>query len=67
MLISKLNYSNELKINTVCPRSLDPIHIVTYNIKWVKTSWTVPEKIQFLHIESGWQSHNPDYCIKHNY
>ena len=25
---------------TVCPRSLDPIYVVTSNIKWVKTSWT---------------------------
>ena len=25
---------------TVCPRSLDPIYLVTYCIKWVKTSWT---------------------------
>ena len=25
---------------TVCPRSLDPLYIVTYYIKWVKTSWT---------------------------
>ena len=24
----------------VCPRSLDPIYIVTYCIKWVKTYWT---------------------------
>ena len=26
---------------TACPRSLDPICIVTYCIKWGKTSWTV--------------------------
>ena len=24
----------------VCPKSLDPFYIVTYYIKWVKTSWT---------------------------
>ena len=29
---------------TVCPRSLDPFHIVTYNIKGVKTSWTYSSK-----------------------
>ena len=29
-----------LKAATVCPRSLDPIYIVTYFTKWVKTSWT---------------------------
>ena len=28
------------KIVTVCPRSLDPINIVTYDIKLDKTSWT---------------------------
>ena len=26
--------------NTVCPRSSDPIYIVSYYIKWVTTSWT---------------------------
>ena len=25
--------------NTVRPKSLDPIHIVTSDIKWVKTYW----------------------------
>ena len=24
----------------VCPRSIEPFYIVTYYIKWVKTSWT---------------------------
>ena len=28
------------KIYTVCSKSLDPFYIVTYYIKWVKTSWT---------------------------
>ena len=26
--------------HTVCPRSLDPIHLLTCFIKWAKTSWT---------------------------
>ena len=26
--------------NTVCPRSSDPLYIVTYDKKWVTTSWT---------------------------
>ena len=26
--------------DTICPRSSDPIHIVTYYIRWVITSWT---------------------------
>ena len=33
---------NRLKIPpsaTVCQRSLDPSYIVTYDDKWVKTSW----------------------------
>ena len=25
---------------TVCQRNIDPTHIVTYHIKWVKDSWT---------------------------
>ena len=25
---------------TVCPGSSDPFYVVTYNIKWVTTSWT---------------------------
>ena len=25
---------------TVCPRSLDPLHIVSCHIKWAMTSWT---------------------------
>ena len=33
-----------------CPRSLDPFHIITYNIKWVKTSWT--HSIYEKHISS---------------
>ena len=24
----------------ICPRSPDPFYMVTYNIKWVETSWT---------------------------
>ena len=31
---------NTAKVFTVCPRSLDPCYIVSYYIKWVKTSWT---------------------------
>ena len=27
-------------LNTVCPKSSDPFHIVSYYIKWVTTSWT---------------------------
>ena len=25
---------------TVCPKSSDPFHIISYYIKWVTTSWT---------------------------
>ena len=28
------------RYSTVCPGSSDPFYIVTYNIKWVTTSWT---------------------------
>ena len=33
-------FSNEYIVHTVCPRSSDPFHVVTYYIKWVITSWT---------------------------
>ena len=26
--------------STVCPRSSDPFHVVTYYIQWANTSWT---------------------------
>ena len=26
--------------STICPRSSDPFHIVTYYIKWITNSWT---------------------------
>ena len=32
--------SNFVLSHTVCPRSLDPIYIVSNYIKWFKTSWT---------------------------
>ena len=31
---------SHIYIYTVCPRSSDPFYIVSYNIKWVTTSWT---------------------------
>ena len=31
--------------NTVCPRSSDPFHIVSFCIKWVTTSWTYSNAI----------------------
>ena len=37
---AKAPVSKVINVSTVCPRSLDPIFIVTYCIKWVKTSWT---------------------------
>ena len=42
---------------TVCPRSSDPFYIVSYNIKWVTTSWTFSMKIilwaQFQVLQSA--------------
>ena len=35
-----LNTTFEHLTSTVCPRRLDLNYIVTYCIKWVKTSWT---------------------------
>ena len=35
-----LIFFNLLNNNTICPRILDPLFIVSYYIKWVKTAWT---------------------------
>ena len=46
---------------TICPRSSDPIYILSYYIKWVTTSWTqsnistmvnikVVQILSFVHI-----------------
>ena len=37
--IQRVTFQADLKV-TVCPRSLGPVIIVSYNIKWVKSSWT---------------------------
>jgi len=37
-----------LYVHTVCPRSCDPFHIVSYFIEWVTTSWTY----NTLHIQA---------------
>ena len=29
-----------IRKSTICPRSLDPFNIVSYYVKWAKTSWT---------------------------
>ena len=42
-------------ISTVCPRSSDPIYVVTYYIKWVTTSWTYSMKLD-LAVDQ-------DYCV----
>ena len=26
-------------VHTICPRSLDPIHIISLNMNWCNTSW----------------------------
>ena len=36
------------KLNTVCPRRLDPFFIVKYYIKWAKASWT--DGTYYIHI-----------------
>ena len=35
---------------TVCPGSSDPFYVVTYNTKWVNTSWTYSMILQFWKI-----------------
>ena len=36
----KQSFDGKCSNYTLCPRSLDPVHLVTYNIKWIRTSWT---------------------------
>ena len=40
MTLCGLDPTSEHVHCTVYTQSLDPIHIVAYYIKWVKTSWT---------------------------
>ena len=35
-----IEQDRNMYVFTRCPRSGDPVDIVTYYIKWVKTSWT---------------------------
>ena len=39
--------SRFFSIHTICTRSSDPLHIVTYCIKWVTSSWTYSMLIDF--------------------
>ena len=43
VLMVMLNISS-----TVCPRSLDPIYIVIYNVNWEKTSWAYSKGIVMI-------------------
>ena len=36
-------------ISTICPRSLDPLHLASYYLKWVKTSW-INSIISFINV-----------------
>ena len=37
---------------TYVPRSLDPFYIVSYNVKWTKTSWTYSNILNLTSDES---------------
>ena len=37
--MAAIPYNDKISKGIVCPKSLDPIYIITYYIKWV-TSWT---------------------------
>jgi len=37
--------------DTVCPRSSDSFYIVTYNINWVKNSWTYCTRLDYPDIQ----------------
>ena len=34
-------HDNKARRNTVCPRSLAPLHVVSYNIDWVKNFFDI--------------------------
>ena len=34
---------------TVCPRRSDPFYLVSYNIKWITTSWTYSIIFKYFH------------------
>ena len=42
---------------TVCPRSSDPLYVVTYYIKWVTTSWTDSTSVKGLFTDFTWGMH----------
>ena len=42
----KIKLMKFLCVFTVCPRSSDPFYIVSYDIKWVTTSWTLKLKVK---------------------
>ena len=43
-------------IITICPRSSDPFHIVTYYMKWVTTSWTYSISKSYFRSRCPWQN-----------
>ena len=38
------------QVSTVCPRSSDPFHIVSYYINWVTSSWTYSIMLHNCHV-----------------
>ena len=40
MKMYKVSILASMKPHNVCPGSLDPFDNVSYNVEWVKTSWT---------------------------
>ena len=38
--MAAITYNDKTSKGIVCTKSLDPIYIITYYRKWVKTSWT---------------------------
>ena len=47
--------------DTICSRSFEPIYIVTYLIKWGKTSWT--DSIVALRSGSAEAAFLPGFCV----
>ena len=57
-------YSMKEIHSTVCPRSGDPFYIVSYNMKWVTTSWTYSMLVFLYNFVSPSQSYI--YFIEQN-
>ena len=45
----KIYVKTKYRLRTVCPRSRYPFYMISYNIKWVTTSWKQSKKMENIH------------------